>query len=83
MSWSDSEPYLTGPSEIVLEVLRELFKDEDVMVTPTGPSLPADPSSSEAVAIVVSRLYPEATWEGFPDLTALWDDGTIPDDAVF
>ena len=83
LSWTDSKPYLEGPTDVVLKVLGELFREDYVEVTPTGPFLSADTSSAEAVAIIVARLYPEAEWENFPDLTALWDDGTIPDDAVF
>ena len=83
LSWTDAEPYLEGPSDIRLAVLRELFKEDGVLVTPTGPSLPADTSSAEAGAIIVARLYPEAEWGNFPDLGSLWDDGTYSDDAVF
>jgi hypothetical protein len=82
VSWSDASPYLTGPSEIVVEIISELFKGDGVLVTPTGPTLPADVSSSEAVALIVARLHPEASFDSFPDLVPLWDQN-LPEDAVF
>lgn len=82
LSWSDAEPYLTGTPDKVVAVLRELYKNDDVMVTVTGPALPAEVDSGEAVAIIVSRLFPDARWVDFPDLTKLWDKD-IPNGVQF
>lgn len=82
VSWSNASPYLEGSGAVIVEVLRELFQNDGVLVTPTGPTLPAEVSSSEATALILARLYPSATFENFPDIEALWDQN-LPEDAVF
>ena len=83
VEWSADEPHLQGTPEVVVAIMRRVQEDEALMVTPTGPSIPAELSSAEACAVATLQLYPQAEFTNGPDLTALWDDGTIPDDAVF
>lgn len=83
IEWSANEPHLLGTPEIVIAISRRIQEEVTLLVTPTGPSITAELSSSEACALALLQLYPMAEFTNGPDLSKLWDDGSYPDDAVF
>ena len=50
VSWSPTEPHLSGDAEVVGAVGASLTERVAVAVTPTGPFVPADPA--EALAVI-------------------------------
>jgi len=76
---------LSGNADLLDQVLDVLDGHEALLLTPTGPSIPATVEDRAAVFAVVVNLYPAAAFSGdVPDLEALWRDDVPPgDDVVF
>jgi hypothetical protein len=81
--WTADE-LLTGDIQLVLELQRELIRQQAIKITPTGPSVDADEDNPYAVVALLRQLYPEAIFTDAPDLTELWIDD-LPDgpDVIF
>lgn len=81
ITWQSAEPHLQGSPNLVVTIQREIFRNDLVMITPTGPAIASTLTSAEAVAAVISQLYPQAEIIDGPDLTALYTDA--PTDALY
>lgn len=79
LTWTPSG--VDGDRAACAFVEEYLATHDDVLVTATGPSVPATMEHPAAVYVLVARLWTDATFSGdVPDLAALLDG---PEGAAF
>lgn len=91
VSWEPREPYLSGDTNLVTQLLAVLDTEIEFAVTPTGPFISSNVEDGAAVYLASIEAFGEhAEFQNAPDLTSLWlepsmldEDGEVRKDLIF
>lgn len=73
LEWRDGG--LTGSPEALAVVAELLASGRSIALTPTGPFIPADPSTSVGALVIARDSFRRYSVSGDPPALPTWDDG--------